>query len=87
MDLDLFKNGRFSLEKYNKKIETLKSSCPRTAKEIQKMMGNPFHSFQHSVRLSHGIKIKDITLFPRRRPSELNFMNDDKENTVILKEK
>lgn len=61
------------------KIGELRSTHPRTAKEITKSFGNPLNNLPE--RINQGLKIKDISLIKRRRESKINFLlEEDKEN-------
>lgn len=61
------------------KIGELKSTHPRTAKEIMKSFGNPLSNL--TERINQGLKIKDISLIKRRRESKINLLlEEDKEN-------
>ena len=70
-DLDLYKYGRFSYDRYVMKIKALKESHPKTSKELEKTTGHPLISLQQSFRISQGVK---------RRERSVNGMNPRSES-------
>ena len=71
-DLDVFKGGRLSFDKYNALLDSLRLIFPKTVRELERTQGSPLHSFT-PVRISQGLKIKDVSLL-RRRDSKENFL-------------
>ena len=69
--MDVFKNGRLSVSKYNRHIEGLRGNYPKTVKELEKMsiVGISNGSQQ---RMSQGLKIKDVSLLKKMKEVKEN---------------
>lgn len=61
------------------KVYELRLTHPRTSKEIMKAMGNPLTSFQQPLKISQGLKIKEVPMIRRKRESKTNLI-EEKEN-------
>ena len=66
------------MDKMVGKLHSLKMTHPRTSRELLKSFGGGLRS-EHEYRLSHGFKIKDVSLIQREeRKSRSNLFEADK---------
>ena len=57
-ELDIYKNGRLSLEKLKNKIGALFTSHPKSAKELLRIITVRLPEAENNGRQSHGLRIK-----------------------------
>lgn len=73
IELDVYKKGRLSLEKYKARLAALKASFPKTYKELQKSQGvGQLANLSYPIRMSQFFRIKDVSLLGQRKESKEN---------------
>ena len=74
VELDIYKKGSLSMEKYKTRVAALKAGFPRTFKELQRWQGSgsQLSGFSCPIRMSQFFRIKDVSLLRQRKESKEN---------------
>lgn len=65
------------------KVNALKLHYPRTMKEIAKAFDSSSAPLHQPLRISQGLKIKDVPMIRRKRESKISLIDEEKENRGV----